>query len=112
MARARGGGPFPLFSRRAHRRHGVPMRLLKSTILRGCNVHHGSTVIRLDVDLARLAGRRSGEAGAVFAERFLDRFRELRTRVPESAMSEDFLERDRKSTRLNSSHSQISYAVF
>jgi cyanophycin synthetase len=69
------------------------MRLLKSTILRGCNVHHGSTVIRQDVDLAQLAGRRSGEAGPAFAERFLERFCELRKRVPESAMSEDFLER-------------------
>jgi cyanophycin synthetase len=69
------------------------MRLLKSTILGGCNVHHGSTVIRQDVDLGALAGRRSGDAGPDFAERFLERFCELRKRVPESAMSEDFLER-------------------
>jgi cyanophycin synthetase len=69
------------------------MKLLKSAILRGCNVHHGSTVIRQDVDLGALAGRRSGDAGPGFAERFLERFYELRKRVPESAMSEDFLER-------------------
>src|SRR2546430_10158973 len=31
---------------------------------------------------------------------------------PEIASAEGFQERDRKSTRLNSSHSQISYAVF
>jgi cyanophycin synthetase len=74
------------------------MKLLKSTILRGCNVHHGSTVIRQDVDLAQLAGRRSGEAGPAFAARFLERFCELRKRVPESAMSEDFLERLRSAS--------------
>jgi len=69
------------------------MKLLKSRILRGCNVHHGSSVIRQDVDLGALAGRRSGDAGPAFAERFLERFCELRTRVPESAMAEGFLER-------------------
>src|SRR2546430_13117236 len=47
---------------------------------------------------------------------------ELRRRVPDAATQSDSLERlrgpspplarDRKSTRLNSSHSQISYAVF
>jgi cyanophycin synthetase len=74
------------------------MKLLKSRILRGCNVHHGSTVIRQDVDLAQLAGRRSGEAGPHFAERFLERFCELRKRVPESAMCEDFLERLRSAS--------------
>ena len=74
------------------------MRLLKSTILRGCNVHHGSSVIRQDVDLGALAGRRSGDAGPDFAERFLERFCELRKRLPESAMSEDFLERLRSAS--------------
>jgi cyanophycin synthetase len=69
------------------------MRLLKGRILRGCNVHHASTVIRQDVDLGALAGRRSADAGPDFAERFLERFYELRKRVPDSAMSEDFVNR-------------------
>ncbi len=68
------------------------MKLLKSTILRGCNVHHGSTVIRQDVDLGALAGRRSGDA-AHFADRFRERFFELRRRIPEGGMPEGFLER-------------------
>jgi cyanophycin synthetase len=74
------------------------MRLLKSRILRGCNVHHGSTVIRQDVDLGALSGRRSGDAGADFADRFLERFFELRRRIPESGMPEGFLERLRSPT--------------
>jgi cyanophycin synthetase len=69
------------------------MKLLDSTILRGCNVHHGSTVIRQEVELGSLAGLHSGHAGADFAERFLDRFRALRQLLSDSDMSEAFVER-------------------
>ena len=74
------------------------MRLLKSTLLRGCNIYYTSTVIRQDVDLGALAGRRSSDAGAGFAERFLARFLDLRKRVPQCAMSEDFIARLRSAS--------------
>jgi hypothetical protein len=50
------------------------MKLLRGKILRGCNVHHHASVFSQRVDLGRFAGRRSGEAGAEFAARFIHRF--------------------------------------
>jgi cyanophycin synthetase len=70
-----------------------PMRLLKSAILRGCNVHYRSTVIRQEVDLGGLEGVYSRKAGHDFAGRFLHRFFDLRRMVPGSGMTESFLKR-------------------
>lgn len=74
------------------------MKLLKSTILRGCNVHHGTTVIRQEVELGELAGAESGRAGPDFAQRFLDRFQPLRRLVPDSDTPPDFVERLRSAS--------------
>lgn len=71
----------------------VPMALLTSDILRGCNVHHTSTVIRQRVDLGGLAGMQSDQAGPGFAERFLERFLEMRRLAPDNTMSARFIER-------------------
>lgn len=71
----------------------APPALLASHILRGCNVHHDSMVIRQEVDLGGLAGLHSNQAGSDFAERFLKRFFEMRRLVPDSAMSRSFVER-------------------
>lgn len=71
----------------------APIKLLSSAILRGCNVHHGSTVIRQQVELGGLAGMNSDQAGPDFAPRFLERFFEMRRMVPDSTMPEDFVER-------------------
>jgi cyanophycin synthetase len=69
------------------------MKLLDSAILRGCNVHHGSTVIRQEIDLGPLDRLSSGHAGADFAQRFLDRFAGLRRRISDSDMSAAFVDR-------------------
>src|SRR5256886_4073857 len=73
-------------------------------------------------DLAKLAqSTAQGESAAIETER--ERVSRLLPRNPENALAERASEaaclgarasarRDRKSTRLNSSHSQISYAVF
>lgn len=71
----------------------LPMKLLTSTVLQGCNVHHGSTVIRQEVDLGGLAGLRTDKAGPGFAQRFLERFFDLRRALPESGMTPSFVER-------------------
>lgn len=76
----------------------VPMTLLTSDILRGCNIHHTATVIRQEVDLGGLADMHSDQAGPDFAQRFLERFFEMRRLVPDSAMSEGFIERLRLPT--------------
>jgi cyanophycin synthetase len=73
--------------------HRATPTLLSSDILWGCNVHHVSTVIRQEVDLGGLAGMHSNQAGADFAQRFLERFFEMRRLVPDSAMPESFVER-------------------
>ena len=53
-------------------------RLLDSRVLRGCNVHHRSTVFSQRVDLGRFEGLRTPLAGANFVARFVDRFASLR----------------------------------
>lgn len=73
--------------------HTVVPRLLASTILRGCNLYHGCTVIRQEVDLGELAGMHSNRAGPDFAKRFLERFFEMRRLVPDSVMPLGFVER-------------------
>lgn len=50
------------------------LRWLGSSILRGCNIHHDSTVLRITVDLGVLHGRSSATAGRDFADRFIARF--------------------------------------
>ena len=57
----------------ANTRAKVP-RLLEGRLLRGCNVHHSATVFVQSVDLGDLAGRRTGEAGRRFGDRFAARF--------------------------------------
>lgn len=69
-----------------------PIRLLKSTTLRGRNVYYDSTVIRQRVDLGKLAVLYSGEAGPGFAGRFVDRFLGLETNTPKGHMTEAFLD--------------------
>src|SRR5688572_32007526 len=52
------------------------------------------------------------DAYGVLFERYAERLRRMATMIlPPSYAAEDVVQ-DRKSTRLNSSHSQISYAVF
>ena len=50
------------------------LRWLGSSILRGCNIHHDRTVLRITVDLGVLQGRSSASAGPDFADRFIARF--------------------------------------
>lgn len=69
-----------------------PIRLLKSTILRGCNLYHRSTVLRQRVDLDRLAGLGTSEAGPEFRAKFIDRFLSLKTTTPTGHMTAGFLE--------------------
>src|SRR3712207_8105870 len=65
----------------------------------------------LDLDLLRLRRRRAQAEGNV-GRQVLSADRQHR-RVPNAALGEDGeIGRDRKSTRLNSSHANISYAVF
>jgi len=72
---------------------GSAMNLLSASILRGCNVHHDSTVIRQEIDLGVLAGLGSGQAGPDFAARFIDRFGGLTTPSAGGGMKADFLDR-------------------
>src|SRR5690349_23090175 len=64
-------------------------------------------------DLPSFPTRRSSDLGTVVrVRRRLERHRALRRDGAERARSEDPAGEDRKSTRLNSSHVEISYAVF
>src|SRR5688572_23520017 len=65
---------------------------------------HGALPTQAQLDAYRTKLRRLRGLPAIVAEAL-----EL---VPANAHPMDVLRRDRKSTRLNSSHSQISYAVF
>src|SRR2546427_5823497 len=56
--------------------------------------------------------QRFHQLGALFAHRGFDHGAAAQHHVVALAVQLDDLELDRKSTRLNSSHSQISYAVF
>src|SRR5256886_10628415 len=86
----------------------VPLSLIG--LLRKCRMH--SPNASLD--------RRSRDARDELVEeevvddrdRHPDEQRARHERAPEVHVTSDQLRRDRKSTRLNSSHSQISYAVF
>lgn len=71
----------------------APVKLLKHTVLRGCNVHDKATVFVQVVDFGALAGLSSGRAGPDFTERFIERFRPLKAKVPGSDFSEPLLER-------------------
>ncbi|MGI9417427.1 MAG: hypothetical protein ACR2RA_06270, partial [Geminicoccaceae bacterium] len=73
--------------------HDAPVRLLKRTILKGCNIHDRQTVMVQAIDLGALAGRSSGQAGPDFSRFFVERFRLLKTRVPESDMADALLAR-------------------
>ncbi len=68
-------------------------RLLKSTVLKGCNIYDRQTVMVQAIDLGALAGRSSSQAGPDFARRFVERFRPLRTKVPGSDMDGRLLHR-------------------
>src|SRR2546430_8528890 len=69
-----------------------------STLVFPCDVASDAEIAAL---FSELAGKWTALDGLVHAIAF----------APREAITGDFLE-DRKSTRLNSSHSQISYAVF
>jgi cyanophycin synthetase len=71
----------------------LPVRLLDSTVLHGCNVLHNTTVIRQRVDLGSLTGARSGSASREFASKFIERFMGLQQMQPPGHMSTDFLGR-------------------
>lgn len=50
------------------------IRWFGSAVLRGCNVYHARTVVRVDVDLGLLHGQSSAVAGPDLADRFVARF--------------------------------------
>lgn len=66
-------------------------RLLQGRVLRGCNVHHRSTVFVQRVDLGEFGELRTDAAGPEFAARFVDRFGSLRTVIPDGCLSPEFL---------------------
>ncbi len=70
-----------------------PIRLLKSTILRGCNVYHEATVIRQRVDFGGFTALSSSEAGSGFARRFIERFFGLQMDTTEGHLKEAFQQR-------------------
>jgi cyanophycin synthetase len=71
----------------------APLRLGSCSILRGCNIYHGDTVIRQTVDFGLLRGQSSREAGPDFAGRFLNRFFDTARTVPNGRMNKHFLNR-------------------
>ncbi|MGH6912367.1 MAG: hypothetical protein ACREH3_01510, partial [Geminicoccales bacterium] len=68
-------------------------RLLENRLLRGCNIYHGASVFRQQVDLGVLAGRYTAEAGPAFARQFVERFGALEKLMPKGHMTDDFLAR-------------------
>jgi hypothetical protein len=57
--------------------HVTAPRFLAGRLLRGCNVHHRSTVFVQRVDLGVLSGRSVADAGVDFTKRFVERFGSL-----------------------------------
>jgi cyanophycin synthetase len=70
-----------------------PIKLRSKRIFKGCNIYHANTVIRQRVDFGILTGTTSALAGPEFASGFLDRFRGLKTFLPENGLTDDFVER-------------------
>lgn len=66
------------------------LRWLGSSILRGCNIHHDRTVLRINVDLGVLHGRSSASAGPDFADRFIARFSNAAQTPPTAADNRSF----------------------
>ena len=64
-------------------------RLLEGRILRGCNVHHRSTVFTQRVDLRGLAGRGTGDAGVPFEQALLEAILEVERAVAGTMLSSD-----------------------
>src|SRR2546430_13241044 len=62
--------------------------------------------------LFRSSGRRDTQRDELRADRGVERGAQARPATGRDGRCERFNSLDRKSTRLNSSHSQISYAVF
>src|SRR6476659_8739700 len=60
FADAEGGGSFP--------------RIIRSSVLRGCNVYHTSSVLSLQVNLGSLAQLRTSDLGPDFPLRFFSYF--------------------------------------
>jgi cyanophycin synthetase len=75
-APARPGSPQPANAHTAPAGPAPTLRWVGSSILRGCNVHHDRTVLRVVVDFGALHGRTSASAGPAFAGRFIARFRD------------------------------------
>ena len=74
-------------------RAGSEFKLLSSSILRGCNVYHGASVIRQEVELGAITGAHSGQAGPGFAARFVDRFGGFKTLNPGGVLPVAFVDR-------------------
>ena len=70
-----------------------PIKLRSKRIFKGCNIYHATTVIRQSVDFGILSGTTSTLAGPEFASSFLDRFRGLKTFLPENGLTDDFIVR-------------------
>jgi cyanophycin synthetase len=66
-------------------------RILRATLLRGCNAYHARSVMRVDVDFGPLAGRSTASAGdESFAERFVARFQPKPGAWPAHERDSDF----------------------
>lgn len=74
-------------------RAGSEPKLLSVSILRGCNVYHTTSVIRLKIDLGELAGIHTGDAGPDFVDRIIERFGSLKTLEPAGGLPDIFLDR-------------------
>jgi cyanophycin synthetase len=70
-----------------------PVQIVHTSTLHGSNVHHFDTVVRLEVDLGGCPGETSAYAEPGFADRFIKRFIELPTVVPDLGRSADFAAR-------------------
>ncbi|MGH9870236.1 MAG: hypothetical protein ACREAA_18995 [Candidatus Polarisedimenticolia bacterium] len=68
-------------------------RLLRGRALRGCNVHHHSTVFVQGIDLRGMAGASTRAAGPEFPSRFIERFAGLDRLVSGGRLQGGFLER-------------------
>ena len=72
---------------------GGPVRLQSNKVFTGLNIYHATSVIRQGVDFGVLSGAKSTLAGPEFAAAFLDRFRGLKSLVPQNGLTDDFMAR-------------------
>ena len=67
--------------------------LERAELLRGCNVHHRSSVMRQRFHLGVLAGRRTVDLGNAFVEHYLHRFQSLKTFFVGGPVRREFIAR-------------------